>query len=370
MGKALTLIVKPTDECNFSCTYCYGAHSQSRNNRMTLDLYSQLLEKCINSGYSDLKTIWHGGEPLLMGADFYSDAVQVQDHYSNSHGTRFLNSLQTNGSLIDDECASVFRNNDFRVCVSFDGWGGKISRPRAEEALSGIKLLKSYGLYPSILSVVTSETVDDLPLLYEFVKDEALSWKFNRVFSHGGMPDAEQLAVPDEAYAQAILPLFSEWLCDSSNYVSVASFVTYLKMYVGIPDVCALTSCLTKFVCVDSDGDVYSCNRLASSDYRLGNLSFMSSIDSAFETPIFKKLLKNAIARRNYCMDICEHYEVCHGGCNAGAIFEGDPRKPGFDECRELHQVFPLIKKILNNALEFESINLNRMAKQILGRIK
>jgi len=115
--RSLSLIIKVVSTCNLACRYC-DADIYS-NHRMSLDTVSQIITKALD--YADrVEFIWHGGEPLLMGIQFYEKVVELQKRYRRK-GQTIENALQTNGTLINQEWVDFFKANDFHVGVSLDG---------------------------------------------------------------------------------------------------------------------------------------------------------------------------------------------------------------------------------------------------------
>ena len=115
--RSLSLIIKVISACNLACRYC-DADIYS-NRRMSLDTVSQIIKKALD--YADrVEFIWHGGEPLLMGIQFYEKVVELQKRYRRE-GQTIINDLQTNGTLISQEWVDFFKAIDFHVGVSLDG---------------------------------------------------------------------------------------------------------------------------------------------------------------------------------------------------------------------------------------------------------
>jgi len=158
---SLTVIIKVISACNLACRYC-DADIYS-NRQLSLDTISQIIKKALD--YADrVEFIWHGGELLLMGIQFYEKVIELQKRYKRE-GQTIINSLQTNGTLINQEWVDFFKANDFHVGVSLDGPPEvhnanrifKSGQGSFEQVMRGIGLLKENGVNFGVVAVITKE---------------------------------------------------------------------------------------------------------------------------------------------------------------------------------------------------------------------
>ena len=118
------MMFKPVGSiCNLSCTYCYYLDKQKmygKESAMSMEILEKSIKEYIETNAGDeLCFDWHGGEPLLLGVDFFVKVVELQRKYSGNK--RIFNTIQTNATLINDEFASFFKYCNFLVGVSIDG---------------------------------------------------------------------------------------------------------------------------------------------------------------------------------------------------------------------------------------------------------
>jgi serine-type anaerobic sulfatase-maturating enzyme len=121
------LLAKPTGaQCNLDCDYCFFLSkemlypdSRFRMSDEQLDVYlRQLIES--HARVPEVTIAWQGGEPTLMGLDFFRRSVEIAAKYPKP-GQRAVHTIQTNGTLIDAEWAEFFKANDYLVGISIDG---------------------------------------------------------------------------------------------------------------------------------------------------------------------------------------------------------------------------------------------------------
>jgi len=204
---AFHVMLKPRGAiCNLDCAYCYylskenlypGSHS-----RMSDDLLEVYTRQFIQAQQVPEVTFgWQGGEPTLLGLDFFRQAVELQDKYRRP-GIRILNSLQTNGTALDDAWCRFFHENNFLIGVSLDGppelhnayrvdKGGK---PSFDRVMAGLGLLKKHRVEFNILTCVHAANADYALEVYRFLRDEVgaqfMQFKIPVSRKGGGLPNA------------------------------------------------------------------------------------------------------------------------------------------------------------------------------------
>ena len=182
---AFHLLAKPTGAlCNLDCAYCFFLDKEvfypGSNFRMSEPLLEQYIRQLIESHQTDSVNIaWQGGEPTLMGLDFYRRTMAVVETYRRP-GMTFLHTMQTNGTLLDDEWAAFLKEHEFLMGISIDGprplhdiyrvdKGGK---PTFDKVMRGLRLLQQHGVDYNVLTTV-NRVNGDYPLeVYRFLRDE------------------------------------------------------------------------------------------------------------------------------------------------------------------------------------------------------
>lgn len=157
----ITIILKPTEECNFRCQYCYHADTNYEKGRMTIELFEEIIRKTTIC-YNNIVLIFHGGEPLLMGYDFFVKAIEIIKHYKKEGQTISLG-IQTNGYLLNEQFCQLFQANGILPAISFDGPGGlNCLRDKTSDVTSRIIDLKSKGYTINLLGVITKRNINHL----------------------------------------------------------------------------------------------------------------------------------------------------------------------------------------------------------------
>jgi uncharacterized protein len=125
------ILAKPScATCNLACSYCFFLDKEllypNSKFRMTEETLEAYIKQLIETHRSNQVTVaWQGGEPTLMGVEFYHKAIKLQEKYRKP-GMTFENTMQTNGTLLDDEWCEFFKENDFLIGLSLGGRHGNL----------------------------------------------------------------------------------------------------------------------------------------------------------------------------------------------------------------------------------------------------
>ncbi|WP_028509317.1 radical SAM protein [Ruminococcus sp. NK3A76] len=344
MNKQINLLIMPSNRCNMKCIYCFHGDALSHSPIMSLETFKKTIDVAAYD-YETIQIVWHGGEPLMTSMDFYEKAYS----YCQNLNTRFLFSIQTNATLINDKWIELIKKTNTKVGVSFDGITNEKTRGHSDLIRSNILKIKESGINIGCILVVSDINVGFLKENYSFFKELGVSVKFNPLFCQGNAE--EQLSLSYMRYAEAFVELFKLWLHDTECNINLQSFYDILNLITTRhTGVCSFNSCLGSWLCIDYKGDIFPCDRFYFDDYYLNNIHGISSFNEAFNSDNYISLLSKAINRRNICKADCHYYEMCHGGCNATASLGTSVAYPNKNFC-DMHtfilsELVPLIDSI------------------------
>ena len=350
-----TAVVKPTHICNLACDYCFNDDVRKPvMDPATLErVVQQTFEYTRQTGKDQAHFIWHGGEPTVVGLDFYRNAVALQEKYAD--GCKYSNAFQTNGVLVNKEWARFFKSHDFSVSVSLDGkqlhndryrvdFAGKGSYHKVERAMN---ILKDEGIQFGVCLTMHKGNVEDAADIYRFFAEQKQAFHIVPLMKSGGARDGyEDFGLTENEYADAWLAMYDLWFDAAPDYVYVSDFVDRTEAVLrGLPGSCWTAShCCDTNVTVDPEGDVYSCASVSATPIALyGNVNEKS----------FKEVFasRNALYWRtrqhsDQCTS-CKWFHVCHGGCMSRSYkFFGDIDAPDY-YCDSLYRIYEHIEKRL-----------------------
>jgi len=321
--RPFAVIMKSTDICNYACHYCY-VEKHCALPRMPIETAKMTINKVlayVNPGRK-VNFIWHGGEPLLSGKDFF---VEVADFCDTFHENPIENCIQTNGSLLDRDFLSFCRARGFLVSVSIDGPASihDIHRqtPQGQgtfaDTLRALDLVREAGLTPGCVCVLNKANIRHIDELYWFFSTNKINVRINPVVRSGRAIAAyNELAISALEYGQAMCRMFDLWFQD--NYViQIEPLYTILGNFIS-PVVWGCDyhgRCLESIISVNPDGSIYPCGRFAGlEEFRLGNVLEDSDLQNLFSTDLFRRLTHRSVATVSGCAN-CAFAEICNAGC-------------------------------------------------------
>jgi uncharacterized protein len=330
------VLTKPTGAiCNLDCSYCFFLSKEElypdstfRMSEGLLDTYiRQLLE---SQDTPEVTVAWQGGEPTLMGIDFFRRAVQLVKQYRKP-GQRIEHTMQTNGTLIDDEWAAFLAENDFLVGISIDGprhlhdayrvdKGGK---PTFDRVMRGLDRLKAHAVRWNVLTTVHHANEDHGLVVYRFLRDD-LGADFVQLIpivelpSPGGVPTGTTVtdrSVSPGGYGRFLIEVFEEWVRKDVGEVFVQMFDSTLASFVGVPgSLCVHSVTCGTAVALEHNGDLYSCDHFVEPQHLLGNIEStrMLTLVESDQQRAFGNAKRDTLPRM--CRE-CDVRFACNGGC-------------------------------------------------------
>ncbi len=348
---AFNNMIKPAGSlCNLDCHYCYYLDKAEiyggYEPRMSLDM----LETCIREyiAANDVPEVtfnWHGGEPLVMGLDFYRKAVELELKYA---GDKIIhNTLQTNGTLLNYDIASFFRDNDFLVGVSIDGprdihdkyRKDKGGAPTFDKVLRGIETLYRTGTQFNTMTTVNKASEGRGMEVYNFLKSVGSRYmQFMPVLEHikypvgsngkprkGARPyivepstegaEIAMWSVSSMAFGKFMCDIFDYWVRNDVGQYFVNQFDAALACWCGAqPGTCVYAETCGGNSIIEHNGDVYCCDHFVYPEYKLGNIAG-TDLREMMNSPVQTKF---GISKRNglpkKCIR-CRYAFACHGEC-------------------------------------------------------
>lgn len=318
-------IIKPVGgSCNLSCAYCYFKDRMDNfagDTFMRDDVLKRSIDEvCLNQ--KSVNFIWHGGEPLLAGIDFYYRALK-HEHRWIQRGWNIYNSIQTNGTLVNEEWAEFFADNGFSVGVSIDGplfFHNKLrkypsKKGSLKEAMRGVYYLRKAGLSPDVICCVNAKNYKFPESVFNFLVEQGFS-KIKFLQTQGRDKSGRLLSysVSGEQYAAFLKTVLRSWIDLDNPNLEIREIKSILNsMLGGSFRECMFGGECYKYLTIYPDGAVYACDSLPNiNNYFFGNISEgISSIESSNN---FINFLKKVQMIQKECSH-CKWFRVCRGGC-------------------------------------------------------
>lgn len=323
-------LVKPTHGCNLNCKYCYDADMRKKYGDVVMDdeIFRKIVD--LNKIYSH-EFIFHGGEPLYMGKEWYRRNLP---YLHTAFGDRIGLSLQSNGSLLDDEWRGIFAEYKIKVGVSYDYTSQNLLRGNTSP-----KVQAAGKMYGSIC-VVTKQNIDSLIEIYNEGNRQSNGFSgvtFNFLFQTDRSETNNLDILPVSDILRGFGNFFSYYInTPEATHAERTSQTIIQSLFGAGNNVCTTADCRVAWVCVNPVGDIYPCDRYYGEEYCYGNIMDMNSINDFTKTEGFKRYYKDVQQRIINICSRCEYFPVCKGGCNGcHLIGAGSLTKTDQNICRE-----------------------------------
>jgi uncharacterized protein len=326
------VFVKPGGAvCNLDCRYCYYLrkqrfYPQGELFRMPDGLLEEYIVQHIDASPGPAVNFsWHGGEPTILGLDYFRRIVALQRKHQPP-GWRIANGMQTNGILLDEEWCQFLAAERFGVGLSLDGPADlhdpyrvtKGRRPSHKQTVRAFKLLRGHKVPCDILCVVHDRNVRRPTEVYRYFKEIggrylAFLPVVERVPGSGGGVSPE--TVPADAYGAFLCAIFDEWVRQDTDRIAVQIFEEAVRPALGLQHaLCLFRETCGEVPVIEHNGDFFSCDHFVDGEHRLGNIAETPLVE-LLESPAqraFGQAKRDRLPR--YCQT-CEVRPMCNGGC-------------------------------------------------------
>jgi uncharacterized protein len=358
---AFHVMMKPRGAlCNLDCRYCYFLAKERLYPGSSFRMPDEVLEAYTRQYIAgqqapEVTFAWQGGEPTLMGLDFFRRAIALQKQYRKP-GMRVFNTLQTNGTLLDADWCRFFRENDFLVGLSLDGpralhdayrvdKGGK---PTFDAVMRAARLMQEHAVEFNILTTVHAANAGAPLQVYRFLRDEVKT-RFIQFIpiverdNDTGFQEGDRVTdrtVTARDYGQFLIRIFDEWVRRDVGRVFVQIFDVALAAWSGAsPGLCIFMETCGDALAMEHNGDLYSCDHFVEPRHKLGNILEIPMMDMVMseQQRAFGTAKRDALPR--YCR-ACDVRFVCNGGCPKDRIIATPDGEPGLNYLCEGFKAF------------------------------
>lgn len=349
--RGLHVVAKPLGPvCNLNCEYCFYLEKKAlfgagADYRMLDEVLAAFIRSYIEAQPTpEVEFVWQGGEPTLLGIDFFNRVVKLQRPFLSRKTIQ--NSIQTNGTLLTDRWCSFLKKHGFMVGISLDGPKEVHDRYRRDRkgngtfdrVMRGVKLLQEHGVDYNVLACVARETAKKPLDVYRFLRGQGVEFiQFTPIVERlpdaGGQELGLRLAGPaalnreeeqkevtawsvtPEAYGDFLIAVYEEWVRNDVGKTFVMNFEWALNAWIGNPSpVCVHAALCGGSVVLEHNGDVYACDHCVYPQYRLGNIMTDHLPDMVARSLQTGFGLNKEKALPRLCRE-CDVLAACRGGC-------------------------------------------------------
>lgn len=372
--RRMHVMVKPTGSlCNLNCSYCYylskqdllGKPAQWRISDEVLDTF--IRQYFDGQNHKEVVFSWQGGEPTLLGLDFFKRVVEIENKYCPPH-VRCENDLQTNGTLLDDAWCEFLHDQNFLVGLSVDGPKNLHDGYRRDASgqgsfdrvLRAAKLLRKNKVNFATLSCVNYLTAQHPLEVYRFLRDEIGSKRMQfipivepvgfrqvapqcwdqRLMPTLGVPESrpgspgsivEDWCVDPEDWGNFLSRVFDEWYRKDLGNIYVNYFEAAVETWMGhVSPLCSQGPMCGKGLALEHDGSIYACDHYVYPEYRVGNIMEKPLEQMAFSylQECFGRAKEGTLPA--YCQQ-CDYQFTCFGECPKNRFIKTPDGEPGLN---------------------------------------
>ena len=347
-SREFQIFAKPAGAlCNLDCHYCYYLqkellYPETKSFQMAGPLLEEyIVQQIAITPGPEIHFSWHGGEPTILGLDYFRRIVELQRKY-RPNGKRIINSIQTNGVLLTDEWCRFFAAENFAVGLSLDGPPAlhdvyrltKDQKATHRQVMRGYRLLRQQKIPVDLLCVVHAQNVQHPLEVYRFFKEIEVQYLSfiplvePQPASPGGVSER---TAPAEAFGAFLCAIFDEWIRQDIGSIIVQSFEEAARPAYGLDhSLCIFRPTCGDVPVVEHNGDFYQCDHFVTPERRLGNIRETPLLE-LLESPAqhaFGRAKQEALPRT--CRE-CDVRAMCNGGCPKDRIIRTPDGEAGLN---------------------------------------
>ncbi len=358
---AFQVMIQPAGAtCNLHCRYCYYLAKEALYPGSDFRMAPELLERFTQQFIAAQKVpqvtfAWQGGEPTLLGLDFFKQALEFQQKYQKN-GLQIINTLQTNGTLLDDEWCRFFKEHDFLIGISIDGpeklhdvyRQDKRGNPTFQSVQKGVAYLKKHEVDFNTLTTLHFSNADYPEEVYRFLKDD-VGAKFIQFIpiverkNCASFPKGQSVterSITAAQFGNFLNRVFDCWVKADVGRVFVQYFDVALALWAGMqPGLCSFAQTCGAALALEHNGDLYSCDHFVEPRYKLGNIQEKTLLQlvGSLKQYRFGQDKRDQLPR--YCQK-CPFLFACFGGCPKDRFINTPHGEPGLNYLCAGYQTF------------------------------
>ena len=372
LPRSCHVMAKPSGSiCNLDCTYCFYLEKEhlypdrKLNWKMEQSTVEAFIQQQIDAQHgTEVVIAWQGGEPTLLGLDFFETAMQFVDKHAK--GKTVSHTMQTNGILLDNAWCLFFKKHDFLIGISIDGPEEmhdkyrltRSGKPTHAKVIQAILLLQEHQVDFNTLTVVSDFNVKSPLKLYHYLKSIGsnniqfipLVERISNQADENGLylisPQSNLAStvtpwsVKPQEFGQFLAEIFTEWVKHDIGTVYIQTFEQAFAAWAKMPAIICVFAprCGSNFA-LEANGDLYACDHYVYPEYKLGNIheTSIKAMNESSSNLVFGKSKSASLTKK--CQQ-CEFKFACHGGCPKHRFTINENGEPGHNYLCGAYEMF------------------------------
>lgn len=374
-------MIKPAGPtCNLACEYCYYLDKAQYYPGSSLRMDYETLER-VTAAYlqahpgPEVTFGWQGGEPLLMGRDFYRRALELQAKY-RLPGQQVTNAMQTNGTLIDEQWADFFAENHFLIGISLDGPPELHDRHRKDRAgqgshprvLAGLRQLQQRKVDYNVLVTVNRTNAEEPLKVYRYLRELGIEYLQFIPIVEREAPNSRKVTnwtTRPQPFGDFLCTVFDEWVRNDVGSIFVQIFESALSVWMGgPPTICVFSATCGRAAIVEHSGELYACDHFVYPEHRRGIVESAETLTAMMDSPEQQAFGLEKANLPTECLR-CPVRRFCWGDCPKHRLRKTEDGKMISYLCPAYHQFFTQTAPILQAIASM--IRAGRPAQEIMA---
>jgi uncharacterized protein len=314
--------------CSLRCGYCYYLRKESLFPpgpwRMTEGLLERYVEQRLRTAVDAVVHFeWHGGEPTLLGVDYFRSVVRMQKAHRGP-GQTITNGIQTNGMHLDSAWARLLCQEGFSVGLSLDGPADlhdmyrrtPDGTPTHGRVLESLRMLKEHRVFCNVLCVLHAGNAAEPDRVYDFFRSEGVTHlQFLPLVVPAGPGRVSHATASPDTIGRFFCRIFDRWMAQDVGRIVIQTFDEALRPLYGAPHaLCVHRETCGDVAVLEHNGDFYACDHFVDADHLIGKLG-EQALGDLMAHPRMKEF---GAAKRDSLPSVCRVCDVlasCNGGC-------------------------------------------------------
>ena len=346
------VMIIPTLGCPSKCAYCWS--SEVGSPIMSIDTVKETVQWLKDFRNDPVTFTFHGGEPLLAGADFYRKALPMLSGDLTHLTPNFA--LQTNLWKLTPELADVLAEYKIPIGSSLDGPQELNDLQRSESyyerTMKGYEMAREHGLQVQFICTFTSHSVKFKEDIFNYFLENGLTLKLHPALPSLRSDDPDRWALSPQEYGELLVYLLDKYL-ENMNRIEVRNISDYCRcVLTGRGTVCTFVDCMENTFAVGPDGSIYPCYRFVGMpEFVMGHVRDHPSQQDLAESPAGRRMRQYKEYVDKECKG-CKHIRYCRGGCPYNAIAPTEGEIKGVDpHCVAYKRIFDEIGDRFNKEM-------------------
>jgi len=351
MKNPFHIMLIPTLGCPGRCKYCWSSAEGSPI--MTIDTVKDVVVWLKDFKKERVTFTFHGGEPLLAGADFYRQALPL---LAGGFELPPEFAIQTNLWRMTPELASVLAEYHVPIGSSIDGHEDITNSQRGdgyyEKTMAGYEIAKTAGLSVRFICTFTNKSVKHREEIFRFFREKGFVLKLHPALPSIKSENPKEWALEPEEYGELLVYLLDKSL-ENLGKVEVMNINDLCRcVFTRRGSVCTYVDCMGSTFAIGPDGSIYPCYRfIGMPEWVMGHVREKPSVEQLMDSEPGKRMTAFKTYVDTACKD-CTHIRYCRGGCPYNAIAPSGGSLDGVDpHCTAYRRIFDEINERLNEEM-------------------